>query len=247
MGNIALQAICGVRGILDKRAPKRGYIYDVSIGNHSCKAIPTIHPAHIIRGAANLTGVQIADLQKAVRLANEGEKAYKPRYILAPSRADVDLFRREASQAILARGRWLTCDIETAGKGIDAEITRISFAFEPGHAITIPWLRKHIIGIQLLLSLPAPYLVVWNAPFDIPRLRRAGMQIKARVWDGMMAFHYLQSDVPKGLGFVSSFYTPLREWKSTSSAQPEMYSCMDSDAAITNAYAIRDLLIAEVA
>jgi len=249
MGGVALQAVCGIRGILDKRAPKRGYIYDVTIAGHSCLALPTIHPSHIIRGAAKLTGVQIFDLQKAVTLAAEGETPYKPHYVLSPSRIDVDLFRVQAAGAMATSGAWLTCDIETE-RDLDDEsgaITRISFAFEPGHAITIPWKQKFLPAIQALLSLPTEYLVVWNAGFDIPRLRAAGMAIERPVWDAMQAWHFLQSDLPKGLGFVAPFYTNIREWKSKGNLFPEEYSCHDSAITCEIAYAIRDLLIAEVA
>jgi uracil-DNA glycosylase family 4 len=55
-------------------------------------------------------------------------------------------------------------------------------------------------------------------------------------------WHFLQSDLPKGLGYVSTFFTELSEWKSLSQEFPEYYSCKDSDATIQCANRIRELL-----
>ena len=66
--------------------------------------------------------------------------------------------------------------------------------------------------------------------FDIPLLHRAGYGFKATHLDGMVAWKFLQSDLPQGLGFVSTFYTPFPEWKSLSDDEPEYYSCMDAVA-----------------
>ena len=256
MGGIALHALLGLRGILDRRAPKRGYTYDVTIGGHSCFALPTIHPAHIIRGASNLTSVQIWDLQRAVSIAKERPIPYKPRYILDPSRTDIHRFRAEALEAIQTEGFWLGCDIETGHSRRKAEdklddldderaITRISFAFRGGHAITIPWRLPNLPEIQKLFDLPTKRLVVWNGKFDPPRLRDAGMSLPP-IWDAMAAWHFLQSDLPKGLGFASPFFSPLAEWKSKGEESPEEYSCADSDAMMWNAYGIKGQLEKEL-
>jgi hypothetical protein len=78
--------------------------------------------------------------------------------------------------------------------------------------------------------------------FDIPRLASKGMTFKPKHIDGMLAWHWLQSDVPKGLGFVSTFFTPFREWKSQSDSKPQFYSCRDADATFRNITAIKELI-----
>ena len=256
MGGVAMRHLLGREGIMDSHAPQRGYVYDceVELPNqeiYKCVALPTIHPSFILQGNTALSGVQIHDLQKAVRVSKQGEPVDNPHYILSPSRADLDFFVREAREKV-GGDTWLTCDIETgrsAQKSEDevhelerSEIRCISFAHTPGHAITIPWTNRNLTYIQELLNLPAPYLVVWNEKFDIPHLKDAGMTIRAPVYDTMMSWHMLQSALPKGLGFVSSFYTNFREWKSLSDVMPAFYSCRDSDAAITCTYKIRECL-----
>ena len=242
MGGVALKSILGISGIMDRRAPKRGYVYDLEIFGHSCLALPTMHPSYVLQGNAPLTWVQLHDLNKAVHLASNGEEPYHPEYLMHPSRSDVNLFVTKAGEAV-GDDTWLTADIETARH--THEIERISFAYKAGHAITLPWKDEHLDNIQKLFQLSFPFLVFWNAPFDVPRLKDAGMVLKPKIYDAMQSWHFLQSDLPKALGFVSTFFTPLREWKSISDKEPERYSCIDSDAAITNCYGTRKKLIEE--
>ncbi len=269
LGSTALRAVLGLDKLMNLptfRAPKRGYIYDAFIDGNRVYAVPTLHPAALfsrpggLANAPRFTGILIKDLQRAIALAKDGEQVVDTNYVLNPSRDDIDRFTLDAREAIAASPErvWLTTDIETpyGSRTEDEEdynenedIIRISFAFREGHAITIPWLQKHTPAIQSLLDLVrAPSrLVVWNEKFDVPRLIAAGMRIDpACVYDAMMAWHYLQSDLPKSLGFVGSLFTTLREWKSEAQAAPELYSCKDSDAAITIAYAIRSGLEGEL-
>lgn len=247
LGNVALKALLGIDGILDRRAPKRGYVYDM--GNRW--AVPSMHPSFVMQGSQNLTGVQAHDITKAVNVALHGYAEPPYEYL---SVADAEKFAFEAEQAV-AQGAWMTADIETEYSQDRPEdepdkestqITRISFAFKPHQAITLRWEEENIHMIQRLLLLKAQRLVFWNADFDVPRLKAAGMKLpEDRILDAMWMWHYLQSDLPKGLGFVATFFTELQEWKSLSERSPEFYSCRDSDAAIQCAYGIRDLLLKE--
>jgi uracil-DNA glycosylase family 4 len=246
-GNIPMNKLLGFKGILDRRAPRRGYVYDWN----GIKVVPTLHPSFIMQGNQQFTGVMIYDINRALEIASTGWVEHPTRYIQYPTTADV---RRFVGDARLALGGdvWLTADIETAyshtkdeeelDEVADSEIRCISFAYKEGEAITIPWRQEFIPMVQELFLLASPFMVFWNQAFDVPRLKSKGITIGPRLLDGMWLFHFLQSDVPKGLGFVSTFFTRLREWKSTSDEQPERYSCTDSDAAITNTYRIRDQL-----
>ena len=186
LGNVALNKLLGFKGILDKRAPKRGYIYDYE----EFKVVPTLHPSFVLQGGQNFTGVMIHDIQKSLEVASHGQPKWDPQYIQWPTTADVKRFVADARVKV-GGDIWLTADIETNGSGkvdeedLDAleesEITRISFAWQEGAAITIPWQSQFIPFIQELLMLP-PYLVFWNDDFDVPRLKAKGMRLARRYW-----------------------------------------------------------------
>jgi uracil-DNA glycosylase family 4 len=250
MGAIPLKYILGLHGIMDRHAPKRGYVYDSIVSGHHCFVVPTPHPSFIMQGNTQLTGVQMMDLVRAERVAREGYREPACNYVEHPCLADADAWADEAELAC-GNGAWLTADIETPRSGataeddygeiVDAEILRISFAFKAHHAITLVWKREFMPVVQRLLRLPTT-LVWWNQDFDAPRLKAAGMTLTPKQLDAMAAWHFLQSDVPRALGFVASLQTELTEWKSLSDSRQEFYSCRDADAAIQCCYKTRDSL-----
>jgi len=247
LGNVALDACLGRKGI----EALRGYVYEANVRGHTCYVVPTYHPAFILRGQDNLTGVQIYDLQRAIRMARDGYRQPPYSYVENPSGGDTGRFI-DAARSAADRGDWLACDIETPCSGstleddygeiIDTEILRVSFSYAPHTAITIPWTNRNLAYIQQLLQLPFEYVVFWNADFDVPRLQSKGVTIGPKVLDAMWMWHHLQSDLPKHLGFVSTFFTELPEWKSLSGAFPEFYSCRDADATTQCTLGIKALL-----
>lgn len=116
---------------------------------------------------------------------------------------------------------------------------RISFAYRPHEAASVAWNREYWATVRQLLESPNPK-VVWNgAQFDVPKLRAEGYPVHGRIYDYQDGWHLLQSDQPKGLEYVSSFYTTLAPWKHLSGGMPALYSCIDADAALQNALGIR--------
>ena len=180
---------------------------------------------------------------KVIRNQNVGTLSTLPQY-------DIQQYYEEAKVAC-SNGKWLAADIETPRSGgatedeygsiVDTDIIRISFSFDPHHAITIPFTSYNYSYIESILALPWAYTVFWNQEFDVPRLQSKGI-VLGKVLDAMYMWHFLQSDLPKGLGYVSTFFTELSEWKSLSEELPEYYSCKDSDATIQCTLKIRKLL-----
>ena len=247
MGNIALRSVLGRRGIQSLR----GYVYEAIVHDHQCLIVPTYHPAFILRGQDNLTGVQIYDIQRAVRVSRDGYHAPEQHYVEHPTESDLERFVEEARNAALG-GAWLSIDIETPttasttedeyGDIIDTDIICIGFSFREHTGCTMRWTNAHLPYIEQLLQLPFAFNVFWNQDFDVPRIQSKGLVVQARVLDGMWAWHFLQSDLPKGLGFVSTFFTEMQEWKSDNVAHPEYYNCCDVDAALQNTLGIQRLL-----
>lgn len=250
LGNVPTGALIGRKGILSIR----GYVWDAS-GRH---VIPTVHPSFIARGQSKYSSAFINDIQKAVDAARNGVPPQVTNYLLDPSPMAA-LEWAKAYRAALSNdpGLYLAFDIETPGKGEDEDdvdldedapdktwhIDRIGFSYRGLSALSVPWAPEYLAAIRLLLSSNGPK-VVWNAGFDVPRVRRAGVGIDGIIHDGMVAWHILHSDLPKRLGFVATFTTPWQPaWKHLSGARPAYYNATDADVELRSMEKIESELI----
>jgi len=195
---------------------KRGTISDTPYG----KFLATFHPAYLLRGAANMRPIVIADLAKAQRASGTPEVSRPERTIYIPESLDdlADAFRQ------IERAHLVAVDIETA-KG---QITCIGFAWEPGQALVVPiwdttrsdnsywsevdeplvweWVRR-------ICGLPVPK-VFQNGLYDLHYIWRGyGITVANCLHDTMLLHHALQPEVQKSLGFLGSLYTEEASWK----------------------------------
>jgi len=221
---------------------------------------PTLAPTQMLPGADTEGGSKLAlrptrfqgawlhDVQRALREMGRYTLDAK-HYLEDPSPTQ---FRAWAEEA-LRDGVWLSFDIETQYKlSVTSEdeqdeeelkigaMLRISFAWKPHHAVSVPWSAEYFDTIRLLLSSPINK-VGWNAAqFDVPRLRQEGFPVGGRIYDFQDAFHLLSSDEPKGLEWVSSYYSSQLPWKHLNGSEPAKYSCIDADVALINALGIME-------
>uniref|UniRef100_A0A6M3K042 Putative DNA polymerase n=1 Tax=viral metagenome TaxID=1070528 RepID=A0A6M3K042_9ZZZZ len=258
MGNQALRWFTGRWGI----ERLHGYVYGSLINSHKCYVIPTFHPAFVLRGTKSkkkgqdgispfaLLGTCCDDVRRALRVAKEGYIEPPFNYILDPTDKDKDRFYEGA------KGRkWLFSDIETESSSstdedefsdiVESEISRISFCYKAGYALTVRWTKKNIPFIAAMLDLDYEYVSFWNKDFDVPRILGQGVGIRSEVLCSMWAWHFLQSDVLKKLAFAASLLTELSEWKSLANSQQEFYSAKDSDGGFQCFVEIHKRLTAE--
>ena len=200
--------------------------------------LPSIHPSYIQRGNANYSSILIHDLQRAVQLAQDGWHPCQTKYLLDPTPEAADAW---VDRALADPDAYVSFDIETPDKQesedeselrMDGPIIRISFSMAPYHGLSVPFTKKMRPVIQKALASPHRK-VVWNAAFDVPRLEAKGIHIAGEVFDGMIAWHVLHSELPKGLGFVATFLCPDQpRWKHLSRRLPAFYNAIDSDVAL---------------
>lgn len=197
--------------------------------------VPTFHPAYIIRGNHNLTGVVAHDIQKAKEVSEEG---YHPDPISLQIDPEVGWFNDWIDTYIESReASWLAVDIETAGKiGKDEDelgedqtpITRINFSYNPDEGVTVPWEEAYMPGIKRLLSHNG-VKIFWYLHYDGPKLTAQGAPPNGTVLDAMDMWHVLQSDLPKKLGFVAPFYSKqMHPWKHLFESEPGKYAALDA-------------------
>jgi len=233
-----MESVLGPGSVLDRR----GYVHD----GQGVHVIPTVHPLFIRQGQSKYAAAFIHDIQKATEIARDGLPFHPLEYLLdpLPGQAYEWAKRYRASGA-----RFLAYDIETPYKGADEgdldpsvdvtyKIDRIGFSFKPYTGMSIPWEGPYLPAIKLLLESEGDK-VVWNSGFDTPRVRFNGVKIAGLIHDGMVAWHVLHSDLPKGLGFVATFTCPDQSpWKHLSHARPAFYNCTDADVELRSMIAI---------
>jgi DNA polymerase I-like protein with 3'-5' exonuclease and polymerase domains len=259
MGEAALQKVAGVSNILRYR----GRV----IEKGSYLVVPTLHPRDLLAKKADdddegalrhpprFTGVCIWDLKKAVALTTTAFSRTPTRYLCDPSVEEFTSFAQEYERALAQNAETrLSWDIETPYKlkksdeddydegERDNQIVRISFAFQEGYAASVPWSGPYLPVIRRLLRSRGAH-VVWNGDtFDVPLVRQNDLEVLGRVEDYMWGFHLWQSDLPKGLEWVTSFFSDLLPWKHLNNENPALYSCIDADAALRNANGLRKAL-----
>jgi uracil-DNA glycosylase family 4 len=229
LGDTALRRVCGVTGL----ATRHSYVHDSPYG---IPVVPTFHPSFVMQGQQKYSGAVLFALKRAVAIAQAGgrfERTPTDYYLDSP----LDVLESYMADW---KGEPLAFDIETPRSAkLDEDdteqddsytIIRASMSYKAGTSASFPWTEPYIGLVKRVLA-AAPLAVFWNGGFDIPRLEAAGVRI-GETLDAMWAFHFLQSDMPKGLGFVAPFYTDLPPFKHLSDAMPEFYSACDADATI---------------
>lgn len=252
------------------RAIKRPFVPDAFI-------VPLLQPSKLmskrggdeeddpLRHPPRFHGTWIRDLRFGLWLAEgHGEVPPDPHYLLDPL-PESGLFKRfvDEYKAALAADPWtfLSWDIETPYKEkhdneeeleekevkVDGVILRISFCFRPGYAISVTWNSSNLPLIKELLASPGPQ-IGWNGrTFDVPVVTAAGCDVKGRFYDGMDMYHLYQSDLPKGLEWVTSEAAPFMEpWKHLSQSETPgvvfEYNAIDADAALRNVLYLKERL-----
>ena len=254
MGALPLKRVAAQVGPISRN---RGFIFN---SPYNIPVVGTFHPSFLLprkreKSSAKYTWVIIMDIRKAVRVA-KGERDLVAQHYLqdpSPDRAIAEFvgeYERTGPETVLA---W---DLETLYKmrtkneqSLELEgrqpITRYSFAFRPGFAITMPNDPEHLERVvKPLMRMNRPK-VGWNSKgFDEPIvLFQEGWEVNGTLLDGMDQFHVFQPNIERNLEFATSILTDhLQPWKHLSQSDPEYYSCVDADATITNVLRLNSIM-----
>lgn len=205
--------------------------------------IPTYHPSFLQRGAHNLIGTVLWDLQRAIEARDSGKPKDDASIVVDPP---LDWFRAWVDLVIAARrqdpGAYpISSDVETpdkAGGRDEGEITpddrsyqilRQNVSCNVDEGVTVPNAGPYIDELKRLYASPGP-IWQWNKMYDTPRLIAHQMLTEGdhhRVIDLMWLAHYLHSDLPRGLGFWAAFYSNFGPWKHQADSQPAWYGGVD--------------------
>lgn len=264
LGNVAMYRVVGRSGIVNSHAYVQSSPYGIPV-------IATFHPSFVMQGKHKYAAAVYFAFRRAFEVAGgefsrmpthyilddiDATRAYLAEWRTAQPSATERLGWRPVTDSLNGPGGRipiLSVDIETPKSGkldeeeLDEEddsftIVRAGCSHTPGTACSFPWMEPYITMLKEAIK-RAGVVVFWNKNFDKRRLEKAGVTFRPKqVHDGMWAWHFLQSDLPKGLGFVAPFYIDGEPWKHLSEAQPAFYNAADNDYALRSYFGIyRDL------
>lgn len=213
--------------------------------------IPTPHPARLMRGDQYLQRALLWDVDKARWIA---ERGYEYEQVECLADPPVEVWERYVGELLhyvqTDPHPVVATDIETPYKRGKSEgelegaddptytILDISFCFERGRGVTVPWQMPYRVGVERIFRALAQrgVAVIWNRSYDLPRIRHnlgEWALPMERTEDAMDAWHCLFNTMDRGLGFATSCF-PLGQrgfpaWKHLGQNDPT-YRVMDSVA-----------------
>lgn len=178
--------------------------------------ISTFHPSSVMRtGFINVPPFAY-DVARAWRVATDQ---------IVP----LDFSYGEVATNLTSDHSHIVVDIETGNTLglLQSFITRIGLGNDQG-TWTVPWSATALENAQRELGGSYERTVVGhNLCFDIPRLERAGVEVKGPLFDTMLACQILQPDIFKGLNGAASMYLDVERWKHLNEDEPAKYNAYD--------------------
>lgn len=251
LGRIAFKAVMGLD---DKSSIMHDdYIaYPHWNSQYGAWVLAADHPAYLMRGNNHLLPVLQFVFKRALEIAEKGLTLVSPEYLLDPRPETFASWVAAYRQHLALNPETvLSYDIETPYKvGKDEEkvarednddytILRVGFAYQPNRAVSIPWNAAFKPYLEELFATEGQKVGWNNANYDSKRVRHQ-MPMRGDEIDAMLAWHVLNSALPKGLGFVTPFYAQnVSMWKHLSDKEPAFYNAKDADMALINYLGIK--------
>lgn len=239
LGNVALRAACGVTGITSRQA----YTHD---SHYGIPCIPTFHPSYLMRGAHKLFGATAFAFLKAKEIAKGEYKRLPQNYLLDPpleeARAYFDAAPYEVAVDVETPRTSKVSKDEADELDDSYTLIRVGFSHTSGTAISMPYTQPYVDLMKEFMAKPHRW-ILWNENYDIPRLIHNGFTIAGETLDAMWEWHFLQSDLLKGLDFVAPFYSDIPYWSDLADAQPAYYNACDNDATLRCHLGIKAALV----
>lgn len=208
MGNKALEFLTGH----DSIEKHRGSVYRHATGAY---IVPTIHPAAVLRDGS-YTPAFLNDLLRAKRIVDDGwiEPTFNFSY---PTAEKDNWFEAESILQAIRTAPRLWCDIET--RKYTNYIRCVAFAWSKTEAVCVFNDATEGLGprfsrfIRILLEDVNIKKTFHNGFFDTNILRKNGVLVEGWDFDTMLMQHSLQPELPKGLDYCTSLYSPIQYYK----------------------------------
>jgi uracil-DNA glycosylase family 4 len=229
LGGVALRTLLNLHGTPGVRVDEFHHTVNRDPSNRFW-VVPTFHPSHLQRGAMALLEVVTSAYRLADQIAQQGFQRRPTSLVVDPAPEYVEGFIRDHLQQVGVNpdGTHLSLDTEFERKAVDetatdqsatatTPLTRINLANHASEGLSYPYAGEYIRLTETLLSGLAQMngiVWLWNKWADWDHLQRAGHTLNGIVaYDGMVAWHYLQSDLPMAMGFVAPLASDFGPWK----------------------------------
>ena len=230
LGDTALSVLTGRNGISKYRG--------VPFESGGRKVLATFHPAYVMR-QQSLFPIPIWDIKRAAEEATKGPTVARAA-VQYNTNARVGVDGPALARSVRETGT-LYFDIESTD--LDprtSQVICLGLAATPFAADCYPWSPEVAAFAGPLFADPTIEHVGQNSEsFDIPFLEVKGLTFGPKSFDTMLAFHLTNSDLPKDLGFISTFYVDFDPWKSESGKDLFLYNCKDVDATARTAVGLK--------
>lgn len=257
LGRIAFKRIMG----LSDKSPimHKDYLcYPFWSERYQAFVVGADHPSYLMRGNHHLAPILQFAATRALEIASNGLVLDTHQYLLDPPAATFSTWVEDYLRVLDhdPLNTYLSYDIETPHKqGKDEEevareddddytILRCSFSYRPNEAVSVPWTAAYMPMLEELFGSSGDKVGWNNNGYDDVRIM-VQMPINGSRIDAMLAWHVLNTSLPKGLGFVTPFYAQtMSAWKYMSEGEPAFYNAKDADAALRDWLGIKKDLIA---
>jgi DNA polymerase I len=232
-------------GLEGKIGKMRGSVYQIG----KQVAVPTYHPAFILKGMWKEEPTWIGDLQKVRELSLKKWAPPKENFNLFPTVKEVKTFVRDS----IHRNILVGVDIETTSLSPEySRILMIGLASSPEDVLVVPFLKQGGLPYwkegeskqvwSLLRELMTHgRLVFQNAPFDTWHLERHGFPVGNVAEDTMLLHHVINPELPHNLGYIVSVYGQTPYWKDVVLGNADKMIAMDDKEVRT--YNARDCAV----
>lgn len=235
LGAVAMKRMIGLDVEADITS-RHSYVHESLYG---IPAIPTFHPSYLLQGKHKLEICVMYALRRAQEVANGSYVESRFNLLLDPPIEEARDYLRRYLDLHSGRISLLMVDIETPEsadldeeeleeKGTSYHIDRAGFSLDESSGISFPFREPYIELLQEAINASDTMSEWADNHFDSKRLRAAGISIPGRVISGMWAWHFYQSDLLKGLGFVAPFFYAGPPFKHLASSQPALYNALDN-------------------
>lgn len=194
----------------------RGSPIEIPILGDKKIAVPTLHPAYVMRDQTMLP-VVINDLRKSTVLPPE-------RYNLRPDLDAVKAFDATTFAFDIETSYWWTKT---------TQITMVGLAAKNYEVIVVPFKGSYIAELKRIFKAAKECIGHNSIQFDIPILEENGVILPddCVLYDTMLMQHLRFPDLPHDLEFVGSMFSNKPAWKSDKK-DFELYCARDVDVTI---------------
>lgn len=224
LGNAALEATLGVKGIMKKRGAVtvwKPQFFGAPL--HGYKVLPTLHPAAILRNQG-WEEMFKADLLKLARLVRGDDKKLETKTRLISNSKSL----RKLTDLIADVETPIAFDVETWGPSEEGGlrtwdpqggIGTVSFTWEPGQSYVVvlehaeaKWdIPITLVYAALAVAFEGKKMVAHNAKFDMAWMRVKGVKLESS-FDTLLAAHLLDENRPNGLKPLARTLLGADEW-----------------------------------